>query len=107
MQCDKQNMEKYICFVEVEGEYWLVLCLLLPSQDSFSLSPIQLLVDCTVCLSGVEMPVLLSSLFSWQYGEGKKEVVNIKENSAVALNKDRTGHFVCIRANVAASNVQV
>lgn len=93
----------YICLMIVKGEYWLVLCLALPSQDFFSLSPTQCLVDCAVCLAGTEIAFLLSSLFlTGNTAEEGGKVVNIKEKSAAKLSDGKTGHLVCIKSNVAA-----
>lgn len=99
-------MENFFYFVEVEGEYWLLFFFLLPSQDSFSLSPIQLFVDCAVSQAW-KCHFCFHPCFPGNMVKGRKKLFNIKENCAVALNEDRTGLFVCIKANVAASNAQV
>lgn len=87
---------KYVIYI---CEYWLVLFLALPSQDFFSLSPTRCLVDCAVCLVGVEIIRFAFIPFSPGNTVGReKRVVNIKENSAARLNRGKTGHLVCMKS---------
>lgn len=82
----------YICSLIVKGEYWLVLCLALSSQDFFSLSP---KVSCQLCCLSCRHRNIISAfiLFFPCNTVGGKKIVNIKENGAAKLNKGKTGHL--------------
>lgn len=97
----------YIYFIIVKGEHWLVLCLVLSSQDFFSLSPA---VSCRLChLScrhwNTGFAVFFFFFFYWQHsgrkreknGEKKKLLKRIAlQNLGLGILESQDHRIVCI-----------